>query len=63
MDDLKLLMNGTLNKTHRGRTVDAYHRSHHEIDIVIGHSLGGSVVLALEKQCKKQTGNPYGLIQ
>ena len=36
-------------KTHRGRTADAYYRSHHEIDTVIGHSLGGAVALSLEK--------------
>ena len=53
IDDLKLPMNGTLNKTHRGRTADAHYRSHHEINTVIGHSLGGSVSLALEKQYKK----------
>ena len=53
-DDLKLLMNDTLNKTKRGRDADAYYRSHHEIDSVIGHCLGGSVALALEKQYKKR---------
>ena len=41
-------MNDTLNKTHRGRTADAYYRSHHEIDTVIGHSLGGTVASSLE---------------
>ena len=46
-------MSETLNKTRRGRTADAYYRSHHEIDTVIGHYLGGSVALALEKQYKK----------
>ena len=50
IDDLKLPINDSLNKTHRGRTADAYYRSHHEIDTVIGHSLGGSVALALEQQ-------------
>ena len=50
IDDLKLPTGDTLNKTHRGRTADAYYRSHHEIDTVIGHSLGGSVALALAKQ-------------
>ena len=42
---------------------DAYYRSHHEIDTVIGHSLGGAVALSLEKQYKKQDGNPYGIVQ
>ena len=63
IDDSKLPMNDTLNEAHRGRTADAYYRSHHEIDTVIGHSLGGSVALALEKQFKKEGNNPYGLIQ
>uniref|UniRef100_UPI00404A09F6 hypothetical protein n=1 Tax=Flavobacterium sp. TaxID=239 RepID=UPI00404A09F6 len=53
-DDLKLPFNDTLNMTTRGRTADKYYRSHHEIDTVIGHSLGGSVSLALEKQYKKK---------
>ena len=48
IDDLKLPFD-TLNKTKRGRGADAYYRSHHEIDTVIGHSLGGAVGLALEK--------------
>ena len=48
IDDLKLPFDDTLNKTKRGRDADAYYRSHHEIDTVIGHSLGGSVSLALE---------------
>ena len=51
------------NKTKRGRDADAYYRSHHEIDTVIGHSLGGSVSLALEKQYKKEGNNPYGIVQ
>ena len=55
-------MNDTFNETHR-RTADAYYRSHHEIYTVIGHYLGGSVALALEKQYKKEVNNPYGLIQ
>lgn len=63
IDDLKLPFDDTLNKTHRGRTADAYYRSHHEIDTVIGHSLGGSVALALEKQYKKEGDNPYGIVQ
>ena len=45
IDDLKLPFDDTLNKTHRGRTADAYYRSHHEIDTFIGHSLGGTVAL------------------
>ena len=63
VDDLKLPFNDTLNKTKRGRDADAYYRSHHEIDTVIGHSLGGSVSLALEKQYKKEGNNPYGIVQ
>ena len=49
-------------KLKRGRDDDAYYRSHHEIDTVIGHSLGGAVSLALEKQYKKEGNNPYGII-
>ena len=63
IDDLKLPFDDTLNKTKRGRDADAYCRSHHEIDTVIGHSLGGAVSLALEKQYKQQGKNPYGRIQ
>ena len=63
IDDLKLPMNDTLNKTKGRRDADMYYRSHHEIDTVIGHGLGGSVALALEKQYKKEGNNPYGLIQ
>ena len=63
LDDLKLPFDDTLNKTKRGRDADAYYRSHHEIDTVIGHSLGGSVSLALEKQYKKEGNNPYGIVQ
>ena len=53
---------GTLNKTKRGRNTDAYYRSHHEIDTVIGHSLGGAVALSLENHTKT-INNPYGIIQ
>ena len=60
---MKLPLNDTLNKTKRGRDADAYYTSHHEIDTVIGHSLGGSVSLALEKQYKKEGNNPYGIVQ
>ena len=63
IDDLKLPFDDTLNKTKRGRDADAYYRSHHGIDTVIGHSLGGAVSLALEKQYKKEGNNPYGIIQ
>ena len=52
-----------LNKTTRGRTADKHYRSHHEIDTIIGHSLGGAVALSLEKQCKKEYDNPYGTVQ
>ena len=31
---------------------DAYYRSHHEIETVIGNSLGGAVALSLEEQYK-----------
>ena len=54
IDDLELPFDDTSNKTTIGKTVDAYYRSHHEIDTVIGHSLGGSVALALGKQYKKK---------
>ena len=63
IDDLKLPFDDTLNKTHRGRTADAYYRSHHEIDTVIGHSLGGAVALSLENQYKQEGNNPYGTDQ
>ena len=53
IDDLKLSFDDTLNKTKRGRDADAYYRSHHEIDTLIGHSLGGAVSLALESNIKK----------
>ena len=63
IDDLKLPFDDTLNKTKRGRDADAYYRSHHEIDTVVGHSLGGAVSLALEKAYKKEGNNPYGIVQ
>ena len=63
VDDLKLPFDDTLNMTTRGRAADKYYRSHHDIDTVIGHSLGGSVSLALEKQYKKEGTNPYGIVQ
>ena len=64
IDDLKLPFDDTSNKTKRGRDADAYYRSHQsDIDVVIGHSLGGAVSLALEKQYKKEGNNPYGIIQ
>ena len=63
LDDLKLPFDDTLNKTKRGRDADAYYRSHHEIDTIIGHSLGGSVSLALENKYKKEGNNPYGIVQ
>ena len=53
-DDLKLPYNNTLNTTKRGRNADMYYRSHHEIDSVIGHSLGGAIALSLEKQYLKK---------
>ena len=39
IDDLKLPVDDALNSTTRGRAADAYYRSHHEIDTVIGHGL------------------------
>ena len=63
VDDLKLPFDDTLNKTKRGRDADAYYRNHHEIDTVIGHSLGGSVSLAIENKYKKEGNNPYGIVQ
>ena len=63
IDDLKLFCDDTLSKTKRGRDADAYYRSHHETDTVIGHSLGGAVSLPLEKKYKKEGNNPYGIIQ
>ena len=56
VDDLKLPSDDISNKTERGGYAD---RSHHGIDTVIRHSLGGSVSLALGKQCKKEGNNPY----
>ena len=52
-----------MNNTTRGKTADAYYRSHHGLDTVIGHSLGGAVSLALEQQYKKEGNNPYGIVQ
>ena len=63
IDDLKLSFDDILNNTTRGRTADAYYRSHHEVDTVIGHALGGAVALSLEKKYKKEGNNPYGIIQ
>ena len=63
VDDLKLPFDDILNNTTRGTTADKYYRSHHEIDTVIGHSLGGAVALSLEKQYKQEGNNPYGIVQ
>ena len=63
IDDLKLPFDDTLNKTKRGRGADAYYRSHHEIDTVIGHSLGGAVALPLGKQYKSEGSIPFGIVQ
>ena len=49
IDDLKLQFDDTF-KTKRRRDADAYCRSHHEVDAIIGHSLGGAVALSLDKQ-------------
>ena len=54
VDDSKLPLDNTLNSTTRGRTADTYYRSHHGIDTVIGHSLGGAVSLALESNIKNK---------
>ena len=54
IDHFKLPFDDTLKKTKRGRDAESYHLSHHEIDTVIGHSLGGAVALSLEKQYKKK---------
>ena len=53
IDDLKPPFNYTLHKTKRGRDADAYYRSHHETDTVIGHPLGAAVALSLENNIKK----------
>ena len=62
IDDPKLPFDTYVNKAKRGRDADVHYRSHHEIDTVVGHSLGGAVALSLEKQLKKDN-NPYGMIQ
>ena len=61
IDDLKLPCVDTLYKTKRGIDADVYYRSHHEIDTVIGHSLGGSVPLALESNTEKKVITLMGL--
>ena len=58
VDDSNLPFDGTLNNTTRGKTADAYYRSHHAIDTVIGHSLGGAVSLALQKAYTKRRWKP-----
>ena len=65
IDDLKLPFDHTLKKAHahRGRTADAYYRSHHGIYTVIGHSLGGAVALSLEQHYKQEGNNPYVIVQ
>ena len=63
VDDLKLPFDDTLNNTARGKTAEAYYLSHHEIDTVIGHSLGGAIALSLQKAHKKEGNNPYGIVQ
>ena len=52
-DDLKSPFDDTVNKTKRDRNADAYYRSHHGIDTVIAHSLGGAVASSLENNIKK----------
>ena len=63
VDDLKLPFDDTLNETKRGGYADFFYRSHHEIGFVIGHSLGGSVSLALGKQYTKEGNNPHVVVQ
>ena len=58
IDDLKLSFDDTLNMSKMGRDANAYYRSHHEIDTVIGHSLGGAVALSLENNIKKKVITP-----
>ena len=53
IDDLKLPVDDTLKKTKRGRDAESYYLSHHEIDTVIGHALGGAVALSSENQYKQ----------
>ena len=62
-DGLQLPFDDTSIKTKSGRNADEYFRSHHEIDTVICHSLGGAVALSLDKQYKKEGSNPYGTVQ
>ena len=54
IDGLKLHFDGTVNKTKRGRDEDASYRSHHGMNTVIGHSLGGAVALNLENNKQKR---------
>ena len=61
--DLKFPFDDILNNTTRGKTADAYYRSHHEVDTVIGHSLGGAVALSLKNNIKQEGNNPYGIVQ
>ena len=63
-DDLKLPFDNTLKLTKRGRDADNYVKSHHEVDTVIGHSLGGAVALSIEKKYRyDKDKNPYGIRQ
>ena len=63
IDDWKLPFDDNLNKTKRGRDADAYYRSHGEIDVTTGHSLGSSVALSLHNNYIKEANNPYGIVQ
>ena len=54
IDDLNLPFDDTLKKTKRGRDAESYYLSHHEIDTVIGHSLGGAVALSFENNTNKK---------
>jgi hypothetical protein len=52
-DDLKIPFHQTLNGK-RGRDAEAYYKAHHEVDTVIGHSLGGAIALNLQSRYAKK---------
>ena len=56
IDDLKLPMNDTLNKTKRGRDSDSYYRSPHEIDTVHRAFFGRSSCFKFRKTLSKRRG-------
>ena len=63
VDDLELPLDDTLNITTRGKTADKHYRSHHGVDTVICHSLGGAVALSLDTTIKHESNNPLGIVQ